>query len=43
MLGKLDDHRETNQAVTAAGIILVWPALFFLGTARRKRKRNSPG
>ena len=31
MAGKLDDNKETDDAVTAAGIILFWPALFFLG------------
>ena len=31
MAGKLDDNKATDEAVTAAGIILFWPALFFLG------------
>jgi hypothetical protein len=31
MAGKLDDNKQTDNAVTAAGIILFWPALFFLG------------
>ena len=29
--GKLDEDAETDEGVTAAGIILFWPALFFLG------------
>ena len=31
MAGKLDENKETDNAVTAAGVILFWPALFFLG------------
>lgn len=36
MAGKLDDNRETDEAVTAAGIILFWPALFFLGGTKEE-------
>lgn len=36
MAGKLDDNRETDKAVTAAGIILFWPALFFLGGTKEE-------
>jgi hypothetical protein len=34
--GKLDDNAEKDEAVTAAGIILFWPALFFLGGTKEE-------
>lgn len=36
MSGKLDDNAEKDEAVTAAGIILFWPALFFLGGTKEE-------
>lgn len=34
--GTLDKNAETDAAVTGAGIILFWPALFFLGGTKEQ-------
>jgi hypothetical protein len=34
--GQLDDNRETDNITTTAGIILFWPALFFLGGTKEQ-------
>ena len=34
--GTLDDNAETDGIVTGAGIILFWPALFFLGGTKEE-------
>ena len=36
MTGQLDDNRETDNVTTTAGIILFWPALFFLGGTKEQ-------
>jgi len=36
MTGQLDDNRETDNITTTAGIILFWPALFFLGGTKEQ-------
>jgi hypothetical protein len=39
MTGKLDKNRETDNLTTAAGLILFWPALFFLGGTKDQEAR----
>jgi hypothetical protein len=39
MTGKLDKNRENDNMATAAGIILFWPALFFLGGTKEQEAR----
>lgn len=34
--GRLDEAASNDQAITAAGIILFWPALFFLGGTKEQ-------
>ena len=34
--GKLDDDAETDESVTTVGVILFWPALFFLGGTKEQ-------
>jgi len=36
LTGQLDDNRETDNVTTTAGIILFWPALFFLGGTKEQ-------
>lgn len=36
MTGQLDDNRETDNVTTTAGILLFWPALFFLGGTKEQ-------
>lgn len=36
MTGKLDKNRENDNVTTTAGIILFWPALFFLGGTKEQ-------
>lgn len=36
LAGKLDKDKATDESVTAAGIILFWPALFFLGGTKEQ-------
>ena len=39
MTGKLDKNRENDNMATTAGIILFWPALFFLGGTKEQEAR----
>ena len=39
MTGKLDKNRENDTMTTTAGIILFWPALFFLGGTKEQEAR----
>ena len=39
MTGKLDKNRENDNMATAAGIILFFPALFFLGGTKEQEAR----
>lgn len=39
MTGKLDKNRENDNLTTTAGIILFWPALFFLGGTKEQEAR----
>lgn len=34
--GRLDDASENDKGITAAGAILFWPALFFLGGTKQQ-------
>jgi len=34
--GRLDEASQNDKAITAAGIILFWPALFFLGGTKQQ-------
>jgi len=36
MTGKLDKNRETDNITTTAGILLFWPALFFIGGTKEE-------
>lgn len=36
MTGKLNKNRENDNVTTTAGIILFWPALFFLGGTKEQ-------
>lgn len=36
MTGKLDKNRENDNLTTTAGILLFWPALFFLGGTKEQ-------
>ncbi len=37
--GKLDKNRENDNMTTTAGVILFWPALFFLGGTKEQEAR----
>lgn len=39
MTGKLDKNRENDNLTTAAGVLLFWPALFFLGGTKEQEAR----
>ena len=39
MTGKLEKNRENDNMTTTAGIILFWPALFFLGGTKEQEAR----
>jgi hypothetical protein len=39
MSGKLDKNKENDTMTTTAGIILFWPALFFLGGTKEQEAR----
>jgi hypothetical protein len=34
--GRLDEAASNDQAITGAGIVLFWPALFFLGGTKQQ-------
>jgi hypothetical protein len=36
MTGKLDKNRENDNLTTTAGVLLFWPALFFLGGTKEQ-------
>jgi hypothetical protein len=36
LTGQLDDNRETDNVTTTAGLLLFWPALFFLGGTKEQ-------
>ena len=36
LAGQLDDDAETDSTVTGVGIVLFWPALFFLGGTKEQ-------
>jgi len=36
MTGKLDKNAETDNVVTGVGVVLFWPALFFLGGTKEE-------
>ena len=37
--GKLDKNKENDNMTTAAGVILFWPALFFVGGSKEQEAR----
>ena len=37
--GKLDKNKENDNMTTTAGVILFWPALFFLGGTKEQEAR----
>ncbi len=39
MAGKLDKNKENDNMTTTAGVILFWPALFFLGGTKEQEAR----
>jgi hypothetical protein len=39
MTGKLDKNRENDNLTTTAGVLLFWPALFFLGGTKEQEAR----
>ena len=39
MSGKLDKNKENDNMTTTAGVILFWPALFFLGGTKEQEAR----
>lgn len=41
MTGKLDKNRENDNITTTAGILLFWPALFFLGGTKEQEAEYS--
>tara|TARA_B100000700_G_scaffold202372_1_gene222535 strand:+ start:250 stop:618 length:369 start_codon:yes stop_codon:yes gene_type:complete len=36
LTGELDENKENDQMITGAGIILFWPALFFIGGTKEQ-------
>ena len=36
LTGQLDDNRGTDNVTTTAGLLLFWPALFFLGGTKEQ-------
>ena len=36
LTGVLDENKENDQMITGAGIILFWPALFFIGGTKEQ-------
>ena len=34
--GELDENKENDQMITGAGLILFWPALFFIGGTKEQ-------
>jgi len=36
LAGQLDEDAETDSAVTGVGLVLFWPALFFLGGTKEQ-------
>ena len=41
LTGELDENKENDQMITGAGIILFWPALFFLGGTKEQEAEYS--
>ena len=41
MTGKLDKNRENDNLTFAAGMLIFWPALFFLGGTKEQEARYS--
>lgn len=41
MTGKLDKNAETDNVVTGVGVVLFWPALFFLGGTKEEEAEYS--
>lgn len=39
MAGKMDKNRENDNMTTTAGMIIFWPALFFLGGTKEQEAR----
>ena len=39
MSGKLDKNKENDNMTTTAGVILFWPALFFVGGTKEQEAR----
>lgn len=39
MSGKLDKNKENDAMTTTAGVILFWPALFFIGGTKEQEAR----
>ena len=36
LTGELDENKENDQMITGAGLILFWPALFFIGGTKEQ-------
>ena len=36
LTGELDENKENDQMITGAGLIIFWPALFFIGGTKEQ-------
>ena len=41
LTGELDENKENDQMITGAGLILFWPALFFIGGTKEQEVENA--